>query len=396
MLKRGYDNLALRAVVFALVFCLTARPTLNAADPESSSSRGPRSVAENLFIYANGLRKALREKPSDERSLSDYRRALDAFGQVTRLNTDTFFSAESLARTAELQRELADDGNDPILYQQAIASFRRIMSEHPQSAFVGDALVSIAQIYEENLQDLDGAAAAYRELMNHFPNSVMAREARAVLVRFDEQLRNRPVDVLVSPGSPIGPVDPERPRLNNVRNFSGPDYARVVIDLSGETEYAGGRTEQNRLTLKLRNADISPFLAGRRFILGQTSLLKRITVAQLEGSGGAEIRIEVGGLSDYSIFRLSEPERILIDVYGGTHRKSTGRVEINRQDVSQATEEISSAELTATNKGRVIAKERKYTALLDLALPEITDPILPHSPSDVEDAERKGSGGGTS
>jgi N-acetylmuramoyl-L-alanine amidase len=394
MLKRGYYNLALRAVVFAVVFCLTARPTLNAADPESTSSRGPKTLAENLFIYANDLRKSLREKPSEERSPSEYRRALDAYGQVTRLNTDTFFSAESLARTAELQRELADGGNDPVLYQQAIASFRRILSEHPQSAFVGDALVSIAQIYEENLQDLDGAAVAYRELINHFPNSVMAREARAVLIRFDEQLQNRPADVLTSPkGTLIGPLDPSRTRLNNVRNFGGPDYARVVIDLSGEADYTGGQTENNQLTIKLRDTDIASALAGRRFILRQTSLLKRITVAQPEGSDGAEIRIEVGALSDYSIFRLSDPERILIDVYGGSHRKSTGRVEIDRRDVLHATEEVTAAQPAAIEKSPAVARSHKTEKLSNLTLPEITDPILPHNPSDTDEVQKTGSAG---
>ena len=380
MLKRGYSNLALRAIVLTLVFCLTAGPILNAADPESSAHT-PRTLAQNLFQYAGDLSRALHERPSDERTLSEYRKALDAYGQITRLNTDTYFSAESLMRMAELQREMADAANDSALYQQSIATFRRVIVEHPQSTFVGDALTSIAQVYEENLQDLDGAAAAYRELIAHFPSSVMAREGRAVLARFDIQLRNRPVDVLVSADHARNArsLDEERPRLTNVRNFSGPDYARVVIDLSGEAEYSGGREGDNRLNIRLPGAALSDALLGRRFIVGDSSLLKRITVRETDKT--SEIQIEVGSRADYSMFRLSEPERIIIDIHAAAAgARSAGRIEIDRRDPSHATEDVTVVKPTGSAKDEDAARTNKSTPARPIfGLPELTDPILPHN-----------------
>ncbi|HEV8482568.1 MAG TPA: N-acetylmuramoyl-L-alanine amidase [Blastocatellia bacterium] len=380
MLKRGYSNLALRAIVLTLVFCLTAGPILNAADPESSA-HSPRTLAQNLFQYAGDLSRALHERPSDERTLSEYRKALDAYGQITRLNTDTYFSAESLMRMAELQREMADAANDSALYQQSIATFRRVIVEHPQSTFVGDALTSIAQVYEENLQDLDGAAAAYRELIAHFPSSVMAREGRAVLARFDIQLRNRPVDVLVSADHARNArsLDEERPRLTNVRNFSGPDYARVVIDLSGEAEYSGGREGDNRLNIRLPGAALSDALLGRRFIVGDSSLLKRITVRETDKT--SEIQIEVGSRADYSMFRLSEPERIIIDIHAAAAgARSAGRIEIDRRDPSHATEDVTVVKPTGSAKDEDAARTNKSTPARPIfGLPELTDPILPHN-----------------
>ncbi|PYT05116.1 MAG: hypothetical protein DMF60_12980, partial [Acidobacteria bacterium] len=151
------DKVIVSGIIFALVFCLTVRPVLNAADPDSSSLRNRDSLAENLFRYATDLSAGLHGRPLEERSASDYHRALDAYGQVIRLNTDNYFSAESLARSAELLREMADAAGDSDLYQQSIEAYRNIVLEHPHSAFVGDALMGIAQIYEESLQDLDGA-----------------------------------------------------------------------------------------------------------------------------------------------------------------------------------------------------------------------------------------------
>ncbi|HKP86056.1 MAG TPA: N-acetylmuramoyl-L-alanine amidase [Blastocatellia bacterium] len=382
-----------------MIFCLTALPILNAADPEVSTSASVGSLAEELFDYATGLSHTLHERPLEERSMSDYARALDAYWQVIRLNTDNSFSAESLARRAELQREMADVTGDSVLYQQAIETYRRIIVEHPQSAFVGDALTSIAQVYEENLQDLDGAAGAYRELISHFPNSVLAREAGAVLARFEAQLKHHSADVIVSASNPGANSDELTgpPRLTNVRNFSGPDYARVVIDLSDATEHAERRSGDNRLSVQLRGALVSSSLYGRRFIVGDSSLLKRITVLE-NGSrlqpqeATVQIDIEVGSLADYSAFRLSQPERIVIDLHAaGALAKSSARdtlaaraaaTERDRVD-GKVTGPVEPESREAEPGGRRASAADRGAIL---GLPEIPDPIIPMNSAESRNA----------
>lgn len=394
-------NLVSRFLVFALVFCLTVRPTLNAADPGDASSRGPLSVSETLFEHASTLSDALHNKPFEERSMSEYRLALDSFNQVIRLNADTHFSAESLSRMAQLQREMADSIGDGALYQQAISTLRRIIVEHPQSALVGEALIQIAEIYEENLQDLDGAAEAYRGLIAHFPSSVMAREARAVLARFEAQLRNRPIDVLASPdsfASSKGATDATQ--ITNVRNFSGPDYARVVIDMSGDVDYKERRASDNGLILELGNVAISSALAGRRFIVGDTNLLKRITVAP-EASGKVAVRLEVGPISDYSAFKLSSPSRIVIDLHGinSPVKPRTSRAvreeKVETINAEGSTEPAASARAAApqpTTRTEPMdsvagnAKQNWKNQKALLGLPEINEPIMLLSAEDQKPA----------
>ena len=373
---QGRYKLIVSGVVFALVFCLTVRPVLNAADPDSSGSRNPSSLADKLFRYANELGRAMHERPQEERSVSDYRRALDAYGQVIRLNTDNYFSAESLARRAELLREMADATGDSALYKQAIEAFRSVVAEHTHSTFVGDALTGIAQIYEENLQDLDGAAEAYRELISHFPTSVLAREARAVLARFEAQLKHRPVDVIIAAGSGDRPTG--TPTLTNVRNFSGPDYARVVVDLSDQARYAERRAG-NRLSIQLSSAAVSSSLFGRRFIVGDGSLLKRIVVS--DGAAGAQgmvqIDIQVGSLSSYSTFRLSEPERIVIDLHAAG--SIAGKTARERAPGSNARPEASVRSAAAKADVRETQPRTNLSAAEKNALkslPEISEPIL--------------------
>jgi N-acetylmuramoyl-L-alanine amidase len=408
MKRPGRDKLIVNAIVFALAFCLTVRPSLNAADPESASARGPRSLSESLFLHAKDFSRSLHERPLEERSSSDYRRALDAYSQVIRLNTDTFFTAESLLRMAEIQREMADSTGDSALYQQSIETLRKIVADHPQSSFVGDSLINIAEIYEENLQDLDGAARAYRELIEHYPNSVMAREARAVLTRFEAQLSNRPIDVFVSAAVTGNTLDPasDQVRLTNVRNFSGPDYARVVIDLSGETSYTDSRAGAGRLSVLLSGASVSSSLYGRRFIVGESSLLKRIIVtgdakASIANQSSVKVDIEVSSLSNHSVFRLSSPERIVIDLHAaGTDQKPRYAIaSIPHENApyesapaspagagASPTDSTSAAKpekrMASESTAKASGPSQKGGAIL--SLPEINDPILPFNPADAK------------
>jgi len=371
-------------IIFALVFCLTVRPVLNAADPASSSLRNRNSLAESLFRYASDLSAGLHGRPQEERNTSEYHRALDAYGQVIRLNTDNYFSAEALARRAELLREMADANGDSALYKQSIEAYRNLVVEHPRSAFVGDALIGIAQIYEESLQDLEGAAAAYRELISYFPSSVLAREARAVLARFEAQLKNRPADVIVSLNT-AGQLEhtvPGSPKLTNVRNFSGPDYARVVVDLSRETRYVERRTG-NSLSIQLDSAAVSSSLYGRRFIVGDGSLLKRIVVSDGDAAQGTvQINIEVGSLASYSTFRLTEPERIVIDLHAaGSMSKPRDREA--SAGVTPRFERAATPGVGKTGTPEALPRPGNRTAAdrnASMALPEITDPILPLPP----------------
>lgn len=359
------DKLIFNGVVFALVFCLAVRPVLNAADPETSSSHSARSLVEDLFQYAGKLSHDLHDRPLEQRSWGDYRRALDAYGQVIRLNTDNYFSAESLARRAELLREMADGTGDSALYQQAIETFRSVIAEHPHSAFVGDALISIAQIYEENLRDLDGAANAYRELTVHFPDSILGREARAVLARFEAELGGRPVDVVVAPGVTAGNAAMiEPPRLINVRSFSGPDYARVVLDLSDQSQFTVHRAA-NRVSFELASSSVARSLYGRRFIVGDSSLLRRISVSQ-NGATGVHIDIDLRTAFDCSAFRLAEPERIIIDLHAGVVARAAAPNESHVPTSARILE-------GPPRPGRLSAADRNPL----MSLPEIPDPIVP-------------------
>jgi N-acetylmuramoyl-L-alanine amidase len=328
-------RLLVNAVLMALLFGTAPRHTADLGDQSfkhnmigAGEASGESLEGEfldappfqlDLFQAATEFSRSLHERSLESRTGSDYRQAIDAYDKVARMGADERLAARSLARAADLMREMADAAGDYTLYNSAIENFRKIIQQYPQSNYVGYSLISIAQIYEESLQDLDGAASAYRDLIHYFPQSVLAREAGAILERYEAELgtaRNSP-DVLVDDRARTlaVPVDrtPNLNWLNNVRNFSGPDYARVVIDLSDSTTFKAAKSGSDRISISLA-ATVARTLDGRRFIIRDSRFLKHIAVSQ-PGTAGTTVEIQAAGLASFTAFELASPARLVIDLH---------------------------------------------------------------------------------
>ena len=389
MLHLRRYKLGLNAVGLTLVLCLVVRPTLNAGDSTQVTRPVDRdSLVESLFGSANSLIEELRQQPAESRSTNNYRRALEEYDQVVRLGTDGQLSALSLARAAELIREMADISGDQAQYRKAIKTLQRIVTDYEDTGLAGSALMSIAQIYEENIQDLEGAEAAYKEIARRFPSSVAAREAKAIVARFDRQLRDhsRASDVFLPPGKlNLAATDAVgSSQLSNVRTYNGADYARVVLDLTNQDVTHSERRDGNRVALRLMGPVVAAELYGRRFIVGETNLLKRITVSELSApTGVVDIELDVAAGTEYSLFELEDPARIIIDLhtrgfFDGGRREFTPQPAEPRPDHSARVE---------------IARNRGIAPGATLELPELSEPIVVRN---SDDASRSTSAAGDS
>ncbi len=374
------------AIALGLVFCLAASPSMNAPDvvnARDNVKREPANLVENLFQAAGELLTSLHQRPFEARTSSEYLHAIDAYGQVIRFGAEPNLASDSVYKIAELKLELASASGDYGLYQQAVDTFRKVTSSYPASSLVGNALVSIAQIYEETFQDLTGAADAYQQIVDHFPNSVMAREARAVLARLDRQMARagNVADVMTSPPSEAAEVG--RASLSNIRNFSGPDYARVVLDLSGEARFSAQRTGGNRLVVDLSGASIGRQLYGRRFIIGESTLLKHITVSAL--SNNVRVEIEVDKLAEYSTFLLPDPDRLVVDL------RSTAQPKEHALPERRAVEARRTPDHSGTGAHeRGMTKNRVFMGTPIFSLPRIDDPIVVASTESESNARGQG------
>jgi TolA-binding protein len=113
--------------------------------------------------------------------------AREAAGDSTRRD-------EAITLLEEFVRTHSSDSSVPdalmqlaILRQQqgdmvaAIADYQQILESFPASDTADEAQFMIAFVYEEHLQDLDGARRAYQALIDNYPNAELVDQARQLL-----------------------------------------------------------------------------------------------------------------------------------------------------------------------------------------------------------------------
>ena len=116
--------------------------------------------------------------------------------------------------------------------------------------------------------------------------------------------------------------------VEDVRHWSYPDYTRVVVELSRPVEAEvrrlgsdAGSERPERLYL-----DMPGIWVGRRYTEGipvGDGLLRGVRLGQNTLSK-ARVVIDLENFDHYRFLRLSDPDRLVIDVFGARRRRSAG------------------------------------------------------------------------
>lgn len=193
------------------------------------------------------------------------------YREVVHLAPTSGLAPESLFRGGRLKQEMARLFRDEKWAAAARKDYKFLLKEYPQNRFTSRVKKALAE-----LEAAVPAPAAREEV---------ARE------------RAKPV------------------QLSNLRQWSTPNYTRVVVDLEDEVKYEAGRiSNPDRIFFDLHNTHLTAPLAGRNFPVND-GMLKRIRLAQ-NREGITRVVLEVGAIGTYSAFLLPNPYRLVIDIQG--------------------------------------------------------------------------------
>jgi N-acetylmuramoyl-L-alanine amidase len=142
-------------------------------------------------------------------------------------------------------------------------------------------------------------------------------EAKDILKQIDRQAAERAKARSGPP--PVEKVSEEGSsglrQVTAVRRWVGPNYLRIVIEVDGEVKFETVRlSNPDRIVVDLQTAHLSPELVGKTFPV-EDGFLRQIRVAQFS-SGVARVVLDVERIESYSIFSLPNPFRLVIDVQG--------------------------------------------------------------------------------
>ena len=273
-----------------------------------------KTAARTQFAKAENDRRGLEGRAQSDRTVKEYERVIAAYRHVVSAAPGTGEAPSSLVAIAELYQQVGRQFDEKY-FQKAIDTYQFLLHEYPTSRYRADALFTVGQIEQEDLEQPDLAEKTFQEFLKQHPHSPKAEEARDVLKDIAEH-RER-----ATKGSEKTAMAEEReeqrklPRVTSIRSWNGENYTRVVISLEEEVKYQAARiANPDRIYFDLYTAKLGPALAGKTLDVA-TGFLKTIRVAQNQ-VGVVRVVLEVDKVKEYSAFLLKNPYRLVVDIYG--------------------------------------------------------------------------------
>ena len=384
-----------------------------AADPGAAERR---HAASSQFARAEEQRATLNAKPAEKRTLNDYKQVVSSYRRVYLITPHASEVPDSLVAVAELYTEMGDRFGRAY-YQSAVDSYQFLWREYPGSRFVQDAYLRAGKLQKDQLGDTAGAAKTYDAFLKKFPHSRQRREAQearaelALLQRStasplastdsgknaiarsagSEATRDTSEPPVVSRDVPLTARDPAKdsarttarqaaaeppqdnddedappangriPQVRTITARAATDSARVTIDLEGSVQYVSGRVANpDRIYFDLHAARLAQPLLHKK-IESASPLIAAIRTSQSR-TGVVRVVLEVTGVVDYSASLLSNPSRLVIDLYADVQpNRQTQTAEANGEKAADAPSNATASSAKSAAKNSAPDKPQPVT-----------------------------------
>jgi len=334
---------ALFTIGMALALIVSVASTTHAHKNKSSE-------ASEQFARAVKMRTMLEGLLERDRSVIDYNQTIAAFHKVYLISSASDDATPALIAEAELYQEMGPLYG-PEYFHSSIKAYNFLTSQYPGSRYRGDALLAIAQIQKENLDELQDAQKTYAKYLQLFPHSQKADQVRADLNELTNPKQTAAERQLsgakrAPEQQPVAEKAPERlpdlegehvePRVaqsgtsevKTVQSWNTQNSSRIVVALSNTIDFKSMQVgSPERIFFDLRNARLNPKISTGG-VADPDSLLKSVRVAQNKPNV-VRLVLDVGGARDYSAYLLAHPYRFVIEV-------SSPRVNVANNSASEA------------------------------------------------------------
>jgi len=170
-----------RNTIALALACLLLAPVSGLARTVEQKKKAARAQ----FDVAERLRDALDNKPESGRTRADYEKVLEAYRKVYHTAPTSVKADASVLAVAELLEEQGRVLNDPKSFKDAIGQYVFLRREYPGSKYRAQALLAIAEIYRDDLDDKPQARVTFDDFLKHYPGNSHAEEARKAIAEID-------------------------------------------------------------------------------------------------------------------------------------------------------------------------------------------------------------------
>src|SRR5262249_1722948 len=151
--------------------------------PRSYARSTPEKLGQAAYYFEEAERMLLelQQTPPEKRTLRQYEAIIQNYRRVYRVAPTSFRNPKALLAIGELYQGMAYDLKKPKYYTAAIDAYDFLMQEYPYSTARREALLQTAQIYYSSLRQTDEARKRFQRVLDKFPATPQAEEARVAL-----------------------------------------------------------------------------------------------------------------------------------------------------------------------------------------------------------------------
>jgi N-acetylmuramoyl-L-alanine amidase len=344
---------------FALTATFSISTRATSRDAAQPAANGKRQSASAQYTRAEEQQAAVNSKPSDKRTLADYKQVVMSYRRVALITPRAPEVPDSLLAVAELYTEMGDRFGRTY-YQSAADTYQFLVREYPTNKSCQEAMLRMAKLQRDQLAEMAQAQKTYEEFLKRYPRSSHKREAEEALAELALLQNNEDTPANASPAAgsrtarsvtaeetkPNEPVHsggkaversyPEEfPRVRKVRASLNGDVTRVTIDLDNTVQFTSGKiASPERIFFDLHSARLAPGVAYAKVHV-EGNLLSAVRVAQ-NHSGVVRVVLDVNGVKDYSASLTGNPTQLVIDLYGNSPGPTAGQTLTAKSSESEA------------------------------------------------------------
>lgn len=324
-------------VVFVLT-CLLMCPT----DVSASPSREFKQGWKEFHVLLKNPRKA--------KYRSNWYAVKDRFQRAYTQSPKGSYAPKSLFYLGRVYDEMSKISMLRSDAQQSVDYYQRVVLRFPHHSWADDALYRKAEVQLHQLKEKDQAYLSLLSVVHTYPKGDMAPRARKLLDTIDRTNRKKqtvtPKKKRTSPApnvvsTPVVPPAKHRTssvvkttpvsapasvHLTGIRHWSSSDYTRIVLDLDEQTEFYNHLLKPDpalktphRLFIDLKQTAMSGKIQSS--IKVSDGILRGIRTSR-HSLKDIRVVLDIDTIDTFRIFSLSNPFRVVVDVYGGKGGKS--------------------------------------------------------------------------
>ena len=291
----------------------------------------------------------------------------------------------SLFMIGTLYRQMYEQFGIPIDLDYAIDHFTDVATLYPRHALADEALLLAADswLLHDSEESIERAIPLYQRIIDSYPNSPHLVKARSQL---QEPAANHSKPLRLSADTIVTitpePAENAPVQVLPVKYWSTADYTRIVMQTSAPTTYRYKLLEKEgnqprRIYIDFDSSHIPH--QEKKPLRIEDGLLKQIRSGQFDTST-VRVVLDLESLSDYKIFNLADPFRVIIDVHGTRQLTTSAKTatQITREEsIIEPHEEIPplAVEVPIILPGSVASKNVESLPVLTLKGPGKKNPL---------------------